>query len=204
MEWVTDLDGRIGDVVASSGPWAYLLIAVLIAVQAVIGIGWLIPGNALIFTVGMLASAGAIRALPVLGLSIPLTALASIACYVVGRAAGERLLRRFPERLAGARAFFAKHGTWTMVLAPYVPFLRGVAPVVAGLGEMPFATFSASSAIGFGLWITMVMAAGAALGEVTWIRDNLGLAVIAVGLIAALRALWTLRQRRNAARAQVL
>lgn len=203
-EWVIDLDGRIGEVVASSGPWAYLVVAVLIAAQAVIGIGWLIPGNALIFTVGMLASAGAIQAAPVLVLSVPLTVLASICCYGLGRATGERLLGRYPERLAGARAFFAKHGTWTMVLAPYVPFLRGIAPVVAGVGKMPFATFAVSSAAGFGLWISLVMAAGAALGEVTWIRDNLGLTVIGVGLIVAARALWALLQRRKAAPAQVL
>jgi membrane-associated protein len=209
MEWVTDLDGRLSELVVAAGPWAYMVVASLIAVQAVIFVGWAVPGNGLVFAAGLLAAAGGLRVLPLYALSLLLTVAAAMLCYAAGYWLGKRVLSRAggllnAGRLAKVQGFFDRYGARTMAVVPFVPFARSVAPVVAGVGRMNVWLFAVWTTAGFGVWIAVLLAAGAWLGEVAWIRDNLGWGLLVVGAAMAAKLAMDVSRSRRRARSQVL
>jgi membrane protein DedA with SNARE-associated domain len=77
------------------------------------------------------------------------------ALYAVGYYGGLPFVHRwgkyvgFKEKQLGAvHAFYERFGMWAVLLARFVPFVRGVASLPAGLSRMPLAWFIAFTALG--------------------------------------------------------
>jgi membrane-associated protein len=109
-------------------------------------IGFFLPGDSLLFTVGLLISQGVIGT--PLWLACLLMTLAAIAGNVVGYAIGARagpaILSRPDSRLFKqshvdkTRLFFDTYGNRAIVLARFVPIVRTFITVVAGVAGMSF------------------------------------------------------------------
>ncbi len=90
-----------------------------------------------------------------------------------------RFLKR--EQLARAEDFFDRHGSKTVVLARFVPFVRTFAPIVAGASKMEHRTFTIYNVIGGTLWVVIVTTLGWALGtRFPGIADYLDVAILAI------------------------
>ena len=136
-------------------------------------VGFFLPGDSLLVTAGLLASQ------PEFGLNVwALGALLSVAAivgntvgYFIGRASGPRLFTRddsllFKKKhLYRAQEFYGKHGGKTLVIARFMPIVRTFVPVVAGLANMPFATYTAYNVLGGVLWIWSMLFIGYFLGR---------------------------------------
>ena len=66
--------------------------------------------------------------------------------------------------VARAQHFFQKHGRKTIFLSRYIPIVRTFAPVVAGVGEMPYHTFLLFNIAGGIVWCFSIGLAGYFLG----------------------------------------
>src|SRR5205823_5041212 len=94
----------------------------------------------------------------------------------VGFAIGARLGRRLftrpksllfnPRHIERTRAFYARHGSKTIVIARFVPIIRTFAPVVAGVGQMEYHRFLFYNVAGGVGWVTSMTWAGYLLGRV--------------------------------------
>ena len=134
-------------------------------------IGFFLPGDTLLLTVGMLAARGQLKLVPLL-ISLPFAAiLGDQVGYFIGKKAGPRIFTRDQsllfrrENLLTARRFYQRHGGKTVVLARFIAFIRTFAPVVAGAAEMPYSKFLMFSLIGGPLWTIGVTLAGYYLGH---------------------------------------
>ncbi|MEV0719855.1 VTT domain-containing protein [Asanoa sp. NPDC050611] len=166
---------------------------VLAAVFAESGllIGFFLPGDSLLFTVGLLIADGRYVHLP-LWLACVLIAIAAIAGdqvgYLFGRRVGPRLFRRPDSRLfkrenlERAEGFFRRHGARSIVLARFVPVVRTFTPIVAGASRMPYRTFSWFNVLGGVLWGCGVTALGYFLGQVAFVHNHIEL--ILIGIVA--------------------
>jgi membrane-associated protein len=91
--------------------------------------------------------------------------------FLIGRRAGPALFRRPDSRffhkknVERAQAYFAEHGPRTIVLARFVPIVRTVTPVVAGVGQMQYRKFVTYNVLGGFLWAVGVTSMGYILGE---------------------------------------
>jgi membrane protein DedA with SNARE-associated domain len=96
--------------------------------------------------------------------------------YALGRRAGGERLVRFverwgawltlsPEDLARAERWFRKNGTRAVFVCRFVPGLRSLISVPAGMLKMELAPFLLFSALGAAFWNTLLASAGRALGE---------------------------------------
>lgn len=157
-------------------------------------VGFFLPGDSLLFTVGVVSGAGK---LPV-GVMVALLAFASILGDGIGfylgstlgyqlfRNANSRIFRR--EYLDKTHAFYERHGGKTIIYAKFVPIIRTFAAFIAGVAKMRytrFLTFNVFGAIG---WVTSMITLGYHLGGIPVIRQNFEkvvLAIIAVSLIPA-------------------
>ena len=189
------------------GPLALLLAMAVIFAETGLLFGFFLPGDSLLFTVGVMAAAGAIH-LPLWLIAAGLFAAALVGDqvgYVIGRRVGPRVFARTESRFfaashaASAESFFANHGPKAVVLARFVPIVRTFTPVVAGVARMPRRSFTAYNAIGALAWTVGFLAVGYFLGGVPIIAAHIELfaiAMVALSLIPAAVAFVSHRVRR--------
>src|SRR3990172_5369445 len=108
--------------------------------------GFLLPGDSLLFTAGILASQGFLN-IWVLSLGCFAAAvLGDSVGFAFGRKVGPKIFNRpdskifKKDHLLKAHAFYEKHGPKTIVLARFMPFIRTFAPIVAGAADMHYST----------------------------------------------------------------
>lgn len=138
------------------------ILAILVVIFAETGllVGFIFPGDSLLFTAGFLVQQG------VLPINIHVfAALLFIAAvlgestgYVFGRKVGRKLFERENSRffkkkyLIRSELFYQKHGAITIVLACFIPFVRTFVPIVAGISRMDYRKFIPFNLLGAALW----------------------------------------------------
>jgi membrane-associated protein len=111
-----------------------------------------------------------------------------------------------PEYVTRSAQFFERFGSWTIIIGRFVPIVRTVATVMAGVGRMRFVLYTVYSVIGGVLWADGVLLLGHALGKVTWVREHKGwidaavVVVVIVGLVPAAVHYVQSRRRRSVSR----
>lgn len=134
-------------------------------------IGFMLPGDSLLITAGIIAQRGGL-AMEVL---VPLLILAAVSGdavgYTIGRRAGPRLFAREDARffrrryLERAQSFFDRHGGKAIVLARFLAIIRTFVPSVAGAVAMPYRRFSLYNIAGGALWVVSMTFLGYFAGE---------------------------------------
>ena len=176
----------------AQGPLVYALLFAAFFFQTGFLIGFVLPGNPLVFL------AGAVSARPD-GLNATLVWLAlgsgaflgNLLNYRQGYAAGPAFGRRERWRasIEKAEAFFGRHGGRTVAIASFVPFYRAWVPFVAGMGKMPFGRYVLASAVGSFGWIGVWTLLGRLLGEVPIVKNNLDKIVLGIVLLVSVVAI---------------
>jgi membrane-associated protein len=161
---------------------ALSMVAVMLIVFAETGllIGFFLPGDSLLFAVGLALSAGII---PVpLWLACLMISVAGFAGdqtgYWIGRKAGPKVFNRPDSRffsqknVSRTNSFFERYGNRAVVLAHFVPVMRTFVPVAAGIGEMSYRRFLRYNIIGVIGWGTGVTLLGALLGKFSFVAEH--------------------------------
>lgn len=170
------------------------LIGVLVIVFAESGllIGFFLPGDALLFTTGLLVTTDKLH--NPLWLVCVLVALAAIigdqVGYLFGRKVGPSLFNRPDSRLfkqenvEKAHEFFEKYGPKSLILARFVPIVRTFTPIIAGVSRMNYRSFITFNIIGGIIWGVGVTVLGAVLGKIEFVHKNIEAMLILIVLIS--------------------
>jgi len=179
-------------------------IGALVFAESGVLLGLFLPGDSLLFTAGILAAADTLPLLVLLPLVFVAAAAGDSVGYAFGRRAGPALYRRpdsrvfKQEHLQHAREFYERRGGSTILLARFIPIVRTLAPVVAGIAGMRYRRFVGFNLIGAALWGIGVTLLGYALGSVIPDIDRYLLPVIAViVLISVTPVIREVRKRRT-------
>ena len=143
------------------GPVAlYVAVFVLVFAESGILLGFFLPGDTVLLAVGAL-TADPDRGLS-LSLLVVLVLVAAVTgdsvAYWTGARAGTPLLERDRGRvlnrrtLRRAREIYQRFGAFAVVGARWVPWLRVLVPVMAGVAAMPYQRFLAANVAGAVLW----------------------------------------------------
>ena len=155
-------------------------LALIIFAECGILLGFFLPGDTLLFSAGLLIATGTITTpLWVFLVVAPIAAVAgNLVGYWIGRKAGPKVFDRpnsrlfRPEYVERSAAFFDRYGSWTIILARFVPIMRTVATVMAGVGRMRFSLYLLYSIIGGVLWTSGLILTGYWLGHISFVRDT--------------------------------
>lgn len=155
--------------------------ALIVFAECGLLLGFFLPGDSLLFTIGLFIGRGDIH-YPLWMACVVLTIaafLGNVVGYEIGRAAGpaifnkddSKLFRR--EYVDKTMAFFDHYGPVAIVLARFTPLVRTFITVTAGVGKMDRRKYLIYSAIGALLWATGITLLGRALGGIPLFRDHI-------------------------------
>lgn len=138
------------------------VLAIMLVIFAETGllVGFIFPGDSLLFTAGYLVQEG------LLPINIHLFVFLLFAAGVLGESTGYLWGRFFGKRLYNrpdgkifkksylekSEAFYKKHGPLAIVLAVFVPIVRTFVPLIAGMSKMDYRKFVPFNILGVGLW----------------------------------------------------
>ncbi|QKV94137.1 VTT domain-containing protein [Streptomyces sp. NA02950] len=170
------------------------LLGVLAIVFAESGllIGFFLPGDALLFTTGLLVTTDVIKQdlwLVCLGITVA-AVIGDQVGYLFGRKVGPSLFRRpdskffKQENVEKAHEFFEKYGPKSLVLARFVPIVRTFTPIIAGVSRMNYRSFIIFNVLGGVLWGTGVTLLGAVLGKVDFVHAHIELMLLGIVLLS--------------------
>lgn len=167
--------------------------------------GFFLPGDSLLFTVGVVAGAGKLNLLVIVSALIAAALIGDSTGYFLGRRTGDLIFNRPDSRLfkkeyvLRTKAFYSKYGGRTMIYAKFVPIVRTFAPFMAGVGKMSYLRFLSYDVFGAVGWVTSMTVLGYFLGSVALIRRHFEKAVILiilVSLLPVLREAYLARKKR--------
>lgn len=160
------------DPVAIVQTGSYLGIALAIFAESGLLVGIFLPGDSLLFAAGLLSGAGFLAPLPLM-LFVIIAAIAGDSVgYWFGANVGTSFFQRKDSRffkqayLKRTEQFYQKYGGRAVVLARFVPIVRTLAPILAGIGSMNYRTFLAYNALGGCLWGAGMISLGYFLGAI--------------------------------------
>src|SRR5262245_25070583 len=198
VDIVLHLDAHLVELLRDYGFWVYLILFTIVFAETGLVVTPFLPGDSLLFAAGALAAvdtSGTLSA-PLLSVTLIIAAvLGNTTNYHIGKWIGPAAFSgkiRFlkVEYLHRTEAFFARHGSMTIVLSRFVPILRTCAPFVAGIGSMPYALFQAYN-IGGGLaWVLLLTWAGYFFGNIPFVKENFGLVTIGIIVASLIPVVW--------------
>lgn len=170
----------------------YIGLFAIIFAESGILIGIFLPGDSLLFTAGFLASQGYLH----IGILLPLFFVAGylgdLVGYIIGRKMGPKIFSRpksfwfNPENVEKTKLFYEKYGKKTIILARFIPIVRTLAPVMAGVGEMEYKTFALYNGLGALFWGVGLTSAGYLFGNVIPNADRYVLPIVGVIVVVSL------------------
>ncbi len=163
---------------AMSGWAGYAMLTGIVFAETGLLVGFVLPGDSLLFTIGVVAGAGELNLVVIMLLLVCASMLGDWSGYLLGRRAGPAIFNRpdsrffKQEHLQRTKAFYEKHGGKTIIYAKFVPIVRTFAPFIAGVANMRYLRFLSFDIFGGVGWVFSMTILGYLLGEVAIVRRN--------------------------------
>ena len=175
-----------------TGWYGYALLFAIVFAETGLLVGFFLPGDSLLFTVGVVAGAGQLNVWVIMLLLIVAAVVGDAVGYLLGRQAGPRVFSRPDSRffkqeyLQRTKAFYEKHGGKTIIYARFIPIIRTFAPFVAGVAQMPYSRFLSFNIFGGIGWVISMTMLGYTLGNVPIVRAHFEKVVVAIVVLSVL------------------
>lgn len=189
-----------------TGWWGYATLFAIVFSETGLLVGFFLPGDSLLFTVGVVVGAGQLNMFAIIALLSVAAILGDAVGYMIGRQTGPTIFKRKDsllfkqEYLTKTREFYEKYGGKTIIYARFVPIVRTFAPFLAGVGKMNYSHFLSFNVIGGIGWVTSMTVAGYFLGQNELVRRHFEKVVILIVLLSVVPVLIEYMKSRRAAK----
>ena len=191
------------------------LVAFIIFAETGLFIGFLLPGDSLLFITGMIIAGAKNNPVPFDSHALNLifwiilltigAILGNMVGYWFGKKSGPLLFERKEtwifkrKHLQGAHDFYEKRGGAAIIIARFLPIVRTFAPIVAGVVKMDYKKFISFNIIGAICWIASITTLGFMLGENVWIKEQLEWIILGLILITTVPVIFKMlfSKRKN-------
>ena len=174
-----------------------------------------VPSEVILPLAGLLAAQGRMQLLLAVAAATVGSVVGALVLYEAGARLGRervaRLVDRLPlvdvEDLERAEGWFARHGRSSVLFGRWLPMVRSLVSVPAGVERMPRGLFLACTAVGSLVWNAAFVYAGYALATQFSRLETVNTVLdVVLYVLLGVAALWLLRrvvQRRRADRARL-
>jgi membrane-associated protein len=184
--------------------WIVVLSFVFLECAFIVGL--FLPGDSLLFAAGVvLAGHDQEISAWLLALAATVAAVAGNQVgFMVGQRTGVRILARKDGRILSrqnldrARAFFDRWGFWSVVVARWLPWVRTLAPMIAGAAGMDNRRYITANSLGAITWVPTLLLLGyygaGLLDEMPWVRQTATIGSIAFFIVGTGYGMYRYRQ----------
>ena len=190
----------------TAGPiLVWVIVLSFVFVECAFILGLFLPGDSLLFTAGLVL-ADRNNLASAIGLAIAAVVVATVGNqlgYYISRKASTKLFGRrgarviTQERLDRAGEFLDRHGWWSVVLARWIPWVRTLAPIVAGATRMNPRKYLTGTAIGAVVWVPVLVMGGyygaGILDDLPWLKTTVTAIAIAFFVVGTGYGAWRYR-----------
>jgi len=168
-------------------------------------VGFFLPGDTLLFSVGVASGAASINIYVLAGLLMCAVILGDNLGYFLGRQTGPRIFSRpksrlfHPDHLKRTQDFYDKFGARAVVYARFIPIIRTCTPFIAGAARMKYPRFLFFSVLGGIFWIAFLTTLGYRLGQVPLVQRNFEKVLVGIVLLSVVPVLLEARKTRASA-----
>ncbi|MDT7789509.1 MAG: rane-associated protein [Pseudonocardiales bacterium] len=191
----------------TAGPVAvWLIVLSFIFFECAFIFGLFLPGDSLLFAAGVVLAQhnSEVSAWALSGVALIVAVVGNQVGYFIGRTTGTRVLARKGgkvlnrQNLKRAGDFLDRRGFWAVVLARWIPWIRTLAPMIAGAARMDLRRFTLATTIGAIAWVPTLVLAGyygaGILQELPWLETAALIVSIAFFLGGTGWGIWRYRQ----------
>ncbi|MDJ0390289.1 DedA family protein [Roseomonas sp. E05] len=155
--------------IAAHPGWTWMVAFLVAASEAVVVVGALVPGTPILMAIGAAASLGHTSLWGVVAAAVAGAVVGDGLSYWLGHRHRNRLLRGWPfatrpALLARGEGFFRRWGALGVAAARFLPGVRAVVPVIAGMLGMGPATFYLANILSALVWAPVHILPGALVG----------------------------------------
>jgi membrane-associated protein len=195
----------------SLGGYLVPVIAAIIFAECGLLIGFFLPGDSLLFPLGLFIGSGAVST-PLWLACVVMSAcavLGNFLGYGIGYRVGPALFNKPESKLfkreyvVKTHAFFDRYGARAIVLARFVPIVRTFITAIAGVGRMEPKRYFGFSLLGGTVWASGVLILGRFLGQISFISGHLDLILVLIVVISVLPMIIEWLRTRRAAKQSV-
>ena len=194
LDFVSKPDQVLLAIIEKYHNWVYVFLFLIVFAETGLIIASFLmpflPGDALIFTIGLLAQEGSLNIYLVIPLLIFAAILGDNVNYYVGKRFGDYIMNSEKDffikkkHLEKAKDFFDKNGKNSIIIARFVPVIRTIVPFLCGSTKVKYSTFLSFSMIGAFLWVGVIGLLGYNLGRIQWVKDNLDYMIWGIIILA--------------------
>ncbi len=194
LDFVSKPDQVLLAIIEKYHNWVYVFLFLIIFAETGLIIASFLmpflPGDALIFTIGLLAQEESLNIWIVIPLLMFAAVLGDNVNYYVGKRFGEYIMNSEKDffikkkHLEKAKDFFDKNGKNSIIIARFVPVIRTIVPFLCGSTKVKYSTFLSFSMIGAVLWVGVIGLLGYNLGKIEWVKENLDLMIWGIIILA--------------------
>ncbi len=182
LEMILHTDEVLLDIVNRYGTFTYVILFLIIFCETGLVLFPFLPGDALLFSAGIIAATGVLNVYTLIVLLIIAAILGNTSNYFIGRYASNFFLKIkspiFHRYLQQATIFYKKHGGKAIVLSRFFPIVRTYVPFVAGLTRMNLKAYSTYNISGGIFWVTLFVFGGYLLGNTSWAKEHFTLLML--------------------------
>lgn len=183
------------EVINAFGGYAVLIVCAFVFFETAFILTSFLPGDSLLFILGISMAGASSNFIP-FAVAVVLVLVCAIAGSQVGFEVGNRvgtpLFERGhnwifnPKTVARTHSLFEQYGARAVVLARFVPIVRALVPMLAGISYLERPKFLRYNIIGASAWVIGFMCLGFFAGQVPIIHDHLETAVLAIVVLSSL------------------
>jgi membrane-associated protein len=188
------LDRHMSSIAAHYGSWTYLILFVIIFCETGLVVTPFLPGDSLLFVLGAMAALGDLH-LTTLILLLSLAAIGgNMLNYTIGVFLSNKVINNHSlpfikqAYMKRTHEFFEKYGAKTIIITRFVPIIRTFAPFMAGVGSMPYGTFTIYNIVGGTAWVLVGIFSGFFFGNLPFVQKNFSMVILAIVVISLIPA----------------
>ncbi len=172
--------------------FGYAGVGTIVFAESGLMLGFILPGDSLVFLAGLLAAQGLFNIYALSALVFLTAAAGDSTGYFIGKKLGRRVFDARDsfifnqDNLRKTEAFFEHYGKTTFIVQRFIPVIRAFAPLLGGVGKMPYRTFLAFDLVGCAMWGVGVTVLGYFLGATVPHIDTYLLPIIALIVVVSL------------------
>jgi membrane-associated protein len=167
----------------TAGPvLVWVIVLSFVFVECALIIGLFLPGDSLLFGAGVVLAQhySPMNAWLLSTAALVVAVLGNLVGYYIGRSTGTRLIARRGGKVLNrhnldrAQRFLDRRGFFAIVAARWIPWIRTLAPLIAGTARMDPRRFVLATGTGGLLWIPTLVLLGyygaGLLGQFAWLK----------------------------------